>query len=219
MKNKYKYYFPIDIKMVFNNEKKRWNMVRSYRRYKHDKYIFLIKFSRVEYKNKYLNFGDIYHTSSKYIKTFSELKIAHSPDTINSIKIEFMSNSIPLIINDNLINMLELNLNLTTNSLIYNTNSNPLMIESDKILDEKILKTNYEICSNIKFINSILLHSSTESKMEILLYYYLQQFLLINDEIKQVEIEIDNTYYLINYKLTLAEIYKYLEDKLDEKII
>jgi hypothetical protein len=50
--------------------------------------------------------------------------------------------------------------------------------------------------------------------MEILLYYYLQCHLLIMDEISQVEIEIENVYYLINHKLCLSEIYHHLENQI-----
>lgn len=70
----------------------------------------------------------------------------------------------------------------------------------------------------INFINSILNYSTCTSRFDILLYYYLQNYLQIKDKIVNVYVSIDNNYISINHFDTVEMIYSKLEqiiDKLD----
>jgi len=58
------------------------------------------------------------------------------------------------------------------------------------------------------FINKILSHSTTDSKLNILLYFYLQKYLNIYDTISLVELEINDEYYNIDFNSKLNDIYR-----------
>lgn len=67
-----------------------------------------------------------------------------------------------------------------------------------------------------KFISSILSFSTSDSRLSILLYFYLQKYLNIFDKIISVEVEINGKFYDIDVNDTLRNIYSSLETKLDE---
>jgi hypothetical protein len=91
---------------------------------------------------------------------------------------------------------------ITDKELIYFEDD----IDSIKI---KLLSENNEEYTIIdkKFTNTILNFSTKQSRLEPLLYYYLQTILLNNDTIIDVEFEINNDYIKINIDSILDDLF------------
>ena len=92
-----------------------------------------------------------------------------------------------------------------------------ILEKRDKSNDDTLKQTYlFTINKNLhyKFISHILSYSTTESKLSILIYYYLQQYLNINDIIINVKLEINNIFYEVNYDDNLNIIYNKLEELL-----
>jgi len=82
-------------------------------------------------------------------------------------------------------------------------------IDSIKI-ELKSTENNY-ILVDEKFINSILNFATKKSRLEPLLYYYLQKYLLNYDQIVSVDFEINNKYIRVNHNNVLEDIASVIE--------
>jgi len=111
--------------------------------------------------------------------------------------------------------------------LIYHTSDQNLNIIIDKELimfDEDVDSIKIVLLSSTtnteytfideKFINSILNFTTKKSRLEPLLYYYLQKYLLNNDQIVSVDFEINNRYIRINHHNVLEDIVGLVETNL-----
>ena len=86
-------------------------------------------------------------------------------------------------------------------------------VESIKINLVSSDNNNYTLIDE-KFINSILNFATKKSRLEPLLYYYLQKYLLNNDQIISVDFEINNRYIRINHQSILEDIVGLVETNL-----
>ena len=78
-------------------------------------------------------------------------------------------------------------------------------VGSIKIILQSVFETNYMLIDE-KFVNSILNFATNKSRLEPLLYYYLQKYLLNYDKIVSIDFEINNIYVRVNHNNLLEEI-------------
>jgi hypothetical protein len=95
VKNILLYYDPLEIKLVFQNIKKKFKTYNKLKKYDTNKYDFIYKINKVEKQNgKFFNFGYCYHTSKINSHIFYPVPIiAYPPELIQSVIITFKNKS------------------------------------------------------------------------------------------------------------------------------
>ena len=98
----------------------------------------------------------------------------------------------------------------TSNIDINNLSDRELVLFEDDIDSIRIklsstTKDEYFIVDE-KFVNSILYYTTTKSRLEPLLYYYLNRYLSNFDKIIEVEFNINNEYIKVNIKKNIFDI-------------
>jgi hypothetical protein len=186
-KNIFLYFYPIEIKLVYDNI---LNIFDDYKKnvyYDPERYIIFYKINNIIYDNKkikFYNYGYYYHCTSVYSDLFLNKntyllfnnELADCPDTIEYINITMID-------------------------------------QSDNNKKEYVIKIHDKLVGN--FISSILIFSTKQIKFDIILYYYLQHYLNNYDKISKVKIkfELDDDEYEkeIDHSIDLDTIYKSIE--------
>lgn len=84
---------------------------------------------------------------------------------------------------------------------LINSNNEEYLIDEVAMRDKKF-----------NFINDILPYITHGTQLNIIIYYYLINFLNIKDTINYVDFEINERRYRIDHTKTISEIYNYLEN-------